>query len=99
MTKVFFLSTAIAAAVLFAGQTTPVEAAPLGPIQSGNGAQTSVIQEAAWQCRGRRCNWVPNYWGPVPGYARSWGPPRFPHCYWKKGLLGNWKYKCDNDWD
>ena len=90
---------ALGVVVLAAGYATPVEAASVGPVASGSPVQANVVQKAAWDCRGRRCTWLPGYRGPIPGYARTWGPPRFPHCYWKKGLLGRWKYKCDDDWD
>lgn len=97
MIKTLLCSAALAAAVLLVGQATPVEAAPLGSAVNINPVQTNTVQKAAWQCIGRRCSWVPGYWGPVPGYARSWGPPQSPYCYWKQGLLGRWKYKCDDD--
>jgi hypothetical protein len=96
MKKTLLLGAALAAGVLFGGHTAPVEAAPLVTALTTNPVQADVVEKAAWRCDGRRCSWVPGYYGPVPGYARSWAPPRFPHCYWKKGLLGRWKYKCND---
>jgi hypothetical protein len=74
-----------------------VKAAPIMPSLSGATQQSSEIRNAAWQCGPRRCVWVPNYRGPIPDYARAWGAPTLPHCYWKRGVLGKWKYKCDDD--
>lgn len=96
MTRTLLLSAALGTGVLFAGSAIAVNAAPLGPALTGAPVQAKTIQKAAWQCNGRRCTWVPGYWGPVPDYARSWAPPRFPNCYWKQGLLGRWKYKCND---
>lgn len=97
MIQKFFSGAALAAGILFAGQIDLAAAAPMVPALSGTGVQGIAIQEAAWQCGPRRCVWVPGYRGPIPGYARTWGPPTFPNCYWKRGLLGKWKYKCDDD--
>lgn len=97
MSKSLFLSVALAAGLVFAGQMQPAVAAPSAPALSHGLAQSSVIQEAGWACGPRRCAWVPGYRGIVPNYALRWGPPHSPYCYWKRGLLGNWKYKCDHD--
>ena len=94
-----FVLCALAAGFLFASHAGPVESAPIIPTLSGATQQAGPIQEAAWQCGPRRCVWVPGYRGPIPDYARAWGAPTFPHCHWKRGLLGKWKYKCDDDWD
>lgn len=96
MMKSLTLTTALAAGVMLATSPQPAEAAPVMPPLAPGAAHGALLQDAAWQCGPRRCTWVPNYWGPVPGYARGWGPPARPDCYWKKGLLGNWKYKCDD---
>lgn len=99
MTKSLFLSTALAAGLAMAGHTTPAEAAPRVPAPAPLTAQDALVQDAAWSCGPRRCVWMPGFRGPIPGYARTWGPPHAPGCHWKRGLLGKWKYKCDNDWD
>lgn len=96
MTKSLFLSTALAAGLVLAGHTQPAEAAPMAPALSHPAAQNALVQDAGWRCGPRRCWWVRNYWGPVPGFATGWGPPHAPGCYWKRGILGNWKYKCDD---
>lgn len=87
------------AGLVFCGQMQSAEAAPSAPALSQPSAQSSILQEADWACGPRRCAWVPGYRGTVPSYALRWGPPTRPNCYWKRGLLGNWKYKCDDDWD
>lgn len=94
-TKILF-GTALAGVFLAASSIVPAAAAPNVPALSHATGQQAVVQEAGWRCGPRRCTWVPNYWGPVPPYATTWGPPARPNCYWKKGILGNWKYKCDD---
>ncbi|ODS01798.1 hypothetical protein AUC69_06090 [Methyloceanibacter superfactus] len=100
MTKGLFLSTALAASLLFAGSMQPAGAAPSAPAMAQAtapfAAQSALLEDAAWRCGPRRCWWVRNYWGPVPDYALGWGPPLRPDCYWKRGLLGKWKHKCDD---
>jgi len=98
MANSLFLSTAIAGGLLLAAPAPSAEAAPAVPPPAPLEAQSALIQDAAWSCGPRRCVWVPGFRGPVPGYATGWGPPAYPNCYWKRGILGNWKHKCD-DWD
>lgn len=98
MSNSLFLSTALAAGLLLAAPAPSAEAAPAVPAPAPIGAQDALIQNAAWSCGPRRCTWVPGFTGPVPGYAAGWGAPAYPNCYWKRGILGNWKQKCD-DWD
>jgi hypothetical protein len=95
MQKTLFLSTALVAGLMVAGSQQPAEAAPMAPAPVP-GATHGVLVDAAWSCGPRRCDWVPGFRGPVPGYAMRWAPPLYPHCYWKRGLLGNWKQKCDD---
>jgi hypothetical protein len=80
----------IAVAIGVGSLGTPALAlpAPVYP-EAGN------LRNAAWACGPRRCAWVPGYRGPIPGFASAWGPPIDPRCYWKRGLLGRWKFKCD----
>lgn len=96
MTKSLFLSTALAAGLMLAGSPQPAEAAPAVPPLAPGATHGTLVQDAAWSCGPRRCVWTPGYRGPVPGYAMHWGPPRYPHCYWKRGILGKWKHKCDD---
>jgi hypothetical protein len=96
MTKTLFFSTALAAGLMLAGSLQPAAAAPSAPALGHAAGQGNLVENAAWSCGPRRCTWVPGYRGPVPGYALRWGPPRYTHCYWKRGILGNWKQKCDD---
>ena len=97
MLRGFFVSTALAAGLMAAGSTFAAQAAPAVTAAFGQGIATnSIVQKAGWQCGPRRCNWVPNYWGVAPGFALGWGAPMRRNCYWKRGLLGNWKQKCDD---
>lgn len=95
MTKSLFLSSALAAGMMLAAPAPSAEAAPSVPLAPIT-AQDALVQDAAWSCGPRRCVWVPGFRGPVPGYAMRWGPPAYPNCYWKRGILGNWKHKCDD---
>ena len=90
MTKCLFLSTALAAGLLLGSQVQPAGAVTTAP------SLDEGITNAAWSCSPRRCLWVPGFVGPIPNFALGWGPPAYPHCYWKRGILGNWKQKCDN---
>jgi hypothetical protein len=81
----------LATGVLLTGQASI--AMPAAPDLAAS-AQNSPIEDVGWRCGGKSCWWFDNYWGPVPNYALGWGPPHRPGCYWKQGLLGNWKYKC-----
>jgi hypothetical protein len=50
--------------------------------------------DAAWRCGPGACWWTPGYTGYVPPYAYRWGPPHRPHCYWRVGRRGVWRYDC-----
>ena len=95
MRRGFFVSTTLATGILVGGSTFSAHALPAAS-SLGHGAQpVPVVQEAGWQCGPRRCVWVRNFWGPVPGFAMGWGPPLRPDCYWKQNFRGKWKHKCD----
>ncbi len=96
MTKSLFLSTALAAGLAFAGSMQPAAAAPSAPAIDQGASQSALVTNAAWSCGPRRCVWVPGVTGPIPRYAMNWGAPPYPNCYWKRGILGNWKQKCDD---
>jgi hypothetical protein len=96
MKKTLFGSTVLAAGLMLAGSLQSAQAAPAVPPLAPGATHGALIQDAAWNCGPRRCVWTPGYRGPVPGYATGWGAPRYTHCYWKRGLLGNWKQKCDD---
>lgn len=95
MAKGVYLSLALAAGLLFVSHTDRAEAAVAAPALKQGMAQSSAVEEVRWRCGPRRCWWTPGYVGVVPGFALGWGPPDRPDCYWKRGILGNWKYKCD----
>jgi hypothetical protein len=95
MQKTLLLSTALAAGLTLASSLQPAEAAPLAPPPVPGATHGALVQDAAWSCGPRRCVWVPGFRGVVPDYALGWGAPRYPNCYWKRGILGNWKQKCD----
>lgn len=48
-----------------------------------------------WVCGPWRCSWRPNWnnWY-VPPYARAWGPPVAPNCYWRRNWGGAWVHIC-----
>lgn len=51
-------------------------------------AEAGIVQDAAWACGPRRCAWVPGYRGPIPGFARAWGPPLNPALLLEARLVG-----------
>jgi len=54
---------------------------------------TSQPVKAEWLCGPDRCVWV-TYDVDEPVFALAWGPPIYPTCYWKQGILGRWKMIC-----
>jgi hypothetical protein len=95
MQKTLLLSPAVAAGMMLATPLQSAGAAPLTPPPAPGATHIALVQDAAWSCGPRRCTWLPGYRGVVPNYALGWGAPRYPNCYWKRGILGNWKQKCD----
>jgi hypothetical protein len=49
--------------------------------------------KADWLCGDDVCRWV-NYDVVEPAFAVAWPAPIYPHCYWKQGIFGRWKYIC-----
>jgi hypothetical protein len=92
--KSLLLGAALAAGALFASQIEPAAAAISAPQLQTGAIQGALVQDARWRCGPRRCWWVRGYWGPVPPYARYWGRPPYPGCYWKLKGNGRWKLKC-----
>ncbi len=46
-------------------------------------AAAPIAEPAAWVCGPTRCNWVPGPpRRPPPPWARGWGPPPRPGCFW-----------------
>ncbi|WP_454683711.1 hypothetical protein [Ancylobacter moscoviensis] len=54
-----------------------------------------LAENVRWVCGPWRCVWRPNwrYWY-VPPYARAWGPPVRPTCYWSRPWGGGWVHVC-----
>lgn len=54
-----------------------------------------LAENVRWVCGPWRCAWRPNwnYWY-VPPYARGWGPPVRPGCFWRRGWGGGWVHVC-----
>lgn len=54
-----------------------------------------VTETVRWVCGPWRCAWRPNfrYWY-VPPYARAWGPPVAPGCFWRRNGWNNWVHIC-----
>ena len=50
--------------------------------------------DARWRWGPGACWWTPGYTGYVPPYAVRWGAPHRPHCYWRVGRRGVWRYDC-----
>ncbi|MCK0206981.1 hypothetical protein MWN33_02930 [Starkeya koreensis] len=58
-------------------------------------ASTLPVENVRWVCGPWRCVWRPNwnYWY-VPPYARGWGPPVRPGCFWRRNWGGAWVHVC-----
>jgi len=84
----------VAAGLLLSANAQSAEAAVTVPALGPGVTQGFPVQDAAWACGPRKCVWVRGYLGGVPPFARAWGPPRYADCYWKRGLLRKWKYRC-----
>jgi hypothetical protein len=54
---------------------------------------TGQPAKAEWLCGPDRCVWV-TYDVDEPAFALAWGPPIYPSCFWKQGILGRWKMVC-----
>ena len=54
---------------------------------------TGQPAKAEWLCGPDQCVWV-TYDVDEPAFALAWGPPIYPTCYWKQGILGRWKMIC-----
>lgn len=77
-----------------AGVALPSLAAPSAALDS-IGAPAPQAENVRWICGPWRCFWRPNWrnWY-VPPYARGWGPPVRPTCYWRRGWGGGWVHVC-----
>lgn len=54
-----------------------------------------AAENIRWACGPWRCVWRPNWnYYYVPPYARAWGPPVAPNCYWRRNWGGAWAHVC-----
>lgn len=93
----FVLST-LGALALAAGLGAPAQAGVAMPALAAAPAPAAAAVEAEpvrWVCGPWRCVWRPNYpaYWYVPPYARGWGPPVRPNCYWRRNW-GAWVHVC-----
>lgn len=59
------------------------------------GAGFGAEAAPAWKCKKRHCFWVEGYTGPVPAYARAWGPPSCPGGYYVLSrITKKWREAC-----
>ena len=82
-------SARICAAAVFGllafGTVSAEAASPISPLAAPAPVTSAPVEQAAWVCGRARCNWVPGPpRGPVPPWARGWGPPPRPGCYWTR---------------
>ncbi|WP_051661060.1 hypothetical protein [Bosea sp. 117] len=87
---------ALAAAFSVGAGSAPAHAGAAMPALGSAVQPAPLTEEVRWICGPYRCAWRPNYRGVyvVPGYARYWGPPRRPGCYWTRGPAGRWVQVC-----
>lgn len=77
-----------------AGVATPGLATPAAAAVDVLAPSASLTEHVNWVCGPFRCFWRPNYSWYVPPYARGWGPPLRPNCYWRRGWGGGWAHIC-----
>ncbi|MCS0502291.1 hypothetical protein [Ancylobacter mangrovi] len=91
------------AGLVAAGTADRADAALATPALAAPAAATSLLDTPAplaepvhWVCGPWRCVWRPNYpaYWYVPRYARGWGPPVRPNCYWTRRWGGAWVHVC-----
>ena len=85
----------LAAVALGVGMNAGAKAATANSSLGAAAAEMSTVTDVRWVCGPYRCAWIPNYAGPVVVYPhmRYWGPPPYPHCYYRRTLFG-WKLTC-----
>jgi len=52
-----------------------------------------TVIDVRWVCTRYRCVWDPFVPGPAHPWARRWGPPRHPGCWWER-RRGRWILIC-----
>ncbi|MEG6508269.1 hypothetical protein V6C03_04730 [Methyloligella sp. 2.7D] len=89
MLKRILMTSAVAGGLALSG-VTAAAAAPL-TVPAPQAQPQSQVLDVAYQCGAFGCVWVPTQQPGATYYAPG---PIAPNCYWKQGLLGNWKQKC-----
>lgn len=92
---------AFSAFVVIGAGAGPAEAGVAMPSLATPSAAVDTLAPAAplaenvrWVCGPFRCFWRPNWNWYVPPYARGWGPPVRPGCYWRRAWGGGWVHIC-----
>lgn len=91
----YLIGAAIALSVVGFGAGGAAQASPASPGTAAAAEALAPAPEAVrWICGAYRCVWQPGGRGVVPPYARGWGPPRRPGCFWSKvrGPGGVWRW-------
>lgn len=90
------LGAALGAATLAAaGLGSPAQAAVAGPALGTAVPSIQLTENVRWVCGVWHCWWRPNWtYGNVPAYARAWGPPERPGCFWRRNWGGGWTHVC-----
>lgn len=84
-----------ASGVAVPGLGDKAEAAVAMPALGTAPTLAPAAENVRWVCGFWRCGWRPNwrYWY-VPPYARAWGPPVAPNCFWRRNWGGGWVHIC-----
>jgi hypothetical protein len=90
--KSILTASVIATGLVVAAASSPASAGIMAPDLGKAG--TSPLVQVHWKCGPWACHWVPNYRGPIHPYARHWGPPRRPGCWWHRNYYGRWIAVC-----
>ncbi|MDQ0511264.1 hypothetical protein [Ancylobacter amanitiformis] len=94
--SLFAAALALAALGVTGMAGTPAQAGVAGPVLgTALPAAAPLTENVRWVCGPWRCAWRPNYtnWY-VPPYARAWGPPVRPDCFWRRNWGGAWVHVC-----
>lgn len=89
-----FTAAGLASGTAEAGVATPGLATPSAVAADTLAPSAALTENVAWVCGPFRCFWRPNYNWYVPPYARGWGAPVRPNCYWRRTWGGGWVHVC-----
>ncbi len=74
---------------------SPAQAGVAGPTLGTAVPSIQLTENVRWVCGVWHCWWRPNWtYGVVPPYARAWGPPDRPGCFWRRNWGGGWSHIC-----